>query len=216
MDGAGGQATADKVRKALTEGDMARPPELGRARRVMQDVGVRTWEQYLDKVRKGEIWGRAREVGRWPQSKGCRIAMSRDCGPKGVYRKMAQVGEGKRTAAALLWSRRGGRHYELLWLPEEEEAEAVAEAKEEDGNESAGKEEAELEVELEEERQRSGRGARRAGRGASVAGCAPTTDLGERRGMAVPGAKGSHERRGRRWGRAPHVTGNYEQDWKEC
>ena len=49
-------------------------------------------------------------------------------GSPGVYLKVAEVGEGKQTAAALLWSRRGGEHYELLWPPEEEEAEAVAEA----------------------------------------------------------------------------------------
>ena len=34
---------------------MARPTELGWARRVMRDAEVRTWEQYLDKVRKGDI-----------------------------------------------------------------------------------------------------------------------------------------------------------------
>ena len=45
---------------------------------------------------------------------------------------MAEVGAGNRTAAALLWSTRGGGHYEPLWLPEEEE---VAEAEEGDGNE---------------------------------------------------------------------------------
>ena len=61
---------------------------------------------------------------------------------------MAEVGEGKRTAAALPCSKRGGGHYELLWPPEEEE---VAEAGEGDGNESAGNEEVELEVEVEEE-----------------------------------------------------------------
>ena len=43
------------------------------------------------------------------------------------------MGEGKRTAAALLWSRRGGGHYELLWPPGEEDAEAVAEADKEAG-----------------------------------------------------------------------------------
>ena len=153
VNGLGGQAAADEVGNALTEGDMARPPESGWARRVMQDARVRTWEQYLDKVRKGEIWGGACEVGRWAQSKGCRIPMYLEWGPKGVYRKMAEVGDGKRTAASLLWSRRGGRHYELLWPPEEE---AVAEAEEGDGNESADREEVELEVEVEEEDQGSG------------------------------------------------------------
>ena len=85
VDGAGGQAAADEVRKALTEGHMARPPESGWARRVMRDAGAPTWEQYLDKVRKEEIWGRACEVGRWAQSKGCRIAMYREWGPEAVY-----------------------------------------------------------------------------------------------------------------------------------
>ena len=107
VDGAGGQAAAEEVRRALTEGDMARPPELGWAQRVMRDAGVRTWDQYLDKVRRGEIWGGACEVGRWVQSKGCRVAMYQEWGPRGVHRIMAEVGEGKRTAAVLLWSRRG-------------------------------------------------------------------------------------------------------------
>ena len=55
VDGAGGRAAAEEVRKALTEGEMARPPESGWARRVMRDAGARTWDQYLDKVRRGEI-----------------------------------------------------------------------------------------------------------------------------------------------------------------
>ena len=67
MDGAGGQAAAEEVHKALTEGDMAWPPESGWARGVMRDAGARTWEQYLDKVRKGVIWGGACEAGRWAQ-----------------------------------------------------------------------------------------------------------------------------------------------------
>ena len=117
VDGAGGQAAAEEVRKALTEGDMARPPEAGWARRVMRDAGVQTWDQYLDKVRRGEILGGACEVGRWAHSKGCRVAMYQEWGPRGVYRRMAEVGEGNRTAAALLWSRRRGGHYELLWPP---------------------------------------------------------------------------------------------------
>ena len=158
VDGAGGQAAAEEVRKALTEGDMARPPESGWAQRVMRDAGTRTWEQYLDKVRKGEIWGGACDVGRWAQNKGCRIAMYREWGPRGVYRQMAEVGEGKRTAAALLWSRRGGGHYELLCPPEEEEAEAVAEVEEGDRTESTGEEEVALEVELAEEGQETGGG----------------------------------------------------------
>ena len=80
VDGAGGQAAAEEVRRALTEGDMARPPESGWARRVMRDAGARTWDQYLDKVRRGEIWGGACEVGRWAQSKGCRVAMYQEWG----------------------------------------------------------------------------------------------------------------------------------------
>ena len=52
VDGAGGQPAGDEVPKALMEGNVARPPESGWARRVMQDTGVRTWEQYLDKVRE--------------------------------------------------------------------------------------------------------------------------------------------------------------------
>ena len=45
VDGAGGQAAADEVRRALMEGDMARPPESGWAQRVMRDAGARisTW-----------------------------------------------------------------------------------------------------------------------------------------------------------------------------
>ena len=158
VDGAGGQAAAEEVRKALTEGDMPRPPKPGWALRVMRDAGARTWEQYLDKVRKGEIWGGACEVGRWAQKKGCRIAIYRERGPEGVYGKMAEVGEGKRTAAALLWSRRGGGHSELLWPPEGEEGEALPEAEEGDGSESTGEEEVALEVELAEEGQETGGG----------------------------------------------------------
>ena len=160
VDGAGGQAAAEEVRKALTEGDMARPPELGWARRVMREAGARTWDQYLDKVRKGGIWGGACEVGIRAQSKGCRVAMYQEWGPRGVYRKMAEMGEGKRTAAALLWSRQGGGHYELLWLPGEEDAEAVAEADEEDGKESKGGTEVTMEEELAEEGPEKGAGGR--------------------------------------------------------
>ena len=105
--------------------------------------------------------------------------MYQEWGPRGIYRKMAEVGEGKRTAAALLWSRRGAGHYELLWPPEEEEAEAVAEAEEEDGAESKDEEEKAMEVELGEEGPEKGGGARRVDGGASVAGCASNTDPGE-------------------------------------
>ena len=160
VDGAGGQAAAEGVRKALTEGEMARPPESGWARRVMRDAGARTWDQYLDKVRRGEIWGGSCEVGGWAQSKGCRVAMYQEWGPRGAYRKMAEVGEGKRTAAALLWSRRGGGHYELLWPPGEEDAEAVAEADAEDGTESKGDAEVTMEEQLAEEGPEKGRGER--------------------------------------------------------
>ena len=76
--GKGGQTAADEVRKVLTEGDMARPPELGWAGWVMRKAGMRTWEQYLDKVRKGEIWGGACDFGRWAQPRGCKIALYRD------------------------------------------------------------------------------------------------------------------------------------------
>ena len=160
VDGAGWQAAAEEVRKALTEGEMARPPESGLARRVMRDAGARTWDQYLDKVRRGEIWGGACEVGRWAQSKGCRVAMYQEWGPQGVYRKMAEVGEGKRTAAALLWSRRGGGHYKLLWPPGEEDAEAVAGADTEEGTESKGDAEVTMEEELAEEGPEKGGGER--------------------------------------------------------
>ena len=160
VDGAGGQAAAEKVRRALTEGDMARPPESGWARRVMRDAAARTWDQYLDKGRRGEIWGGACEVGRWAQSKGCRVAMYQEWGPWEVYRKMEGVCEGKRTAAALLWSRRGGGHYELLWPPGEEEAEAVAEADDEDGTESKGDAEVTMEEEFAEEGPEKGGGER--------------------------------------------------------
>ena len=140
--------------------EMARPPELGWARRVMRDAGARTWDQYLDKVRRGEIWGGACEVGRWAQSRGCRVAKYQEWGPQGVYRKMAEVGEGKRTAAALLWSRRGGGHYELLWPPGEEGAEAVAGADAEEGTESKGDAEVTMVEELAEEGPEKGGGER--------------------------------------------------------
>ena len=178
VDGAGGQAAAEEVRRALTEGDMARLPESGWARSVMRDAGARTWDQYLDKVRRGEIWGGACEVGSRGQSKGCRVAMYQEWGLRGVYRKMAGSGEGKRTAAALLWTRQGGGHYELLWPLEEGEAEAVAEAEEEDGTESKGEAEVTTEEELAEERPEKG-GGKRADRGASVAGSASNTDRRE-------------------------------------
>ena len=54
VDGAGGQAAAEEVRRGLTEGDMARPPQSGWARRVMREAGAQTWDQYLEKVRRGK------------------------------------------------------------------------------------------------------------------------------------------------------------------
>ena len=125
-------------------------PRVRVARQVMRDAGVRTSEQYLDKLRKGEIWGGVCEVGRWAQRRGCKIALYTEWGPRGMYRKMADVGEGRQTAAALLWSRRGGGHYELRWPPEEEE---VAEAGEGDRSETAEVEEVALEVKFEAEGQ---------------------------------------------------------------
>ena len=126
----------------------------------MRDPGARTRNQYLDKVRRGEIWGGACEVERWAQSKGCRVAMYQEWGPQGVYRKMAEVGEGKQTAAALLWSRRGGGHYELLWPPGEEDSEAVVGADAEEGTESKGDAEVTMEEELAEEGPEKGGGER--------------------------------------------------------
>ena len=193
VDGAGGRAAAEEVRKALTEGEMARPPESGWVRRVMRDAGARTWDQYLDKVRMGEIWGGACEVGRWAQSKGCRVPMYQEWGPQGVYRKMAEVGEGKRTAAALPWSRRGGGHYELLWPPGEEDAEAVAGADAEEGTESKGDAEVTMEEELAEEGPEKGGGGKGADGGAHVAGCASNTDPGGGGEVEVPGTGGPRE-----------------------
>ena len=105
--------------------------------------------------------------------------MYQEWGPRGVYRKMTEVSEGKRTAAALLWSRRGGGHYELLWPPGKEEAEAVAEAEEEDGTETKGEAEMTMEEELAEESPEKGGGGKRADGGACVAGCTSNTDPGE-------------------------------------
>ena len=141
VEGKSRQAAAEGGRKKLSEGDMARPPESG--------------YPYLVKVRRREIWGGAWEVGRWAQRRACKIALYRESGPKGVYLRMAEAGEGRWTAAALLWSRRGGGHFELLWPPEEED---VVEAGEGDGSETEDVEEVGLEVELEAEGQGSGGG----------------------------------------------------------
>ena len=119
--------------------------------------------------------------------------MYQEWGPRGVYRKMAEVGEGKRTATALLWSRQGGGHYELLWPPGEEDAEAVAEADEEDGTESKGDAEVTMEEELAEEGPEKAGGGKRADGGAHVAGCASNTDPGEGGEVEVPGTRGSRE-----------------------
>ena len=198
VDGAGGQAAAEEVRKALTEGEMARPPESGWAWRVMRDAGARTWDQYLDKVRRGEIWGGACEVGSWAQSKGCRVAMYQEWGQRGVYRKMAEVGEGKRTAAALLWSRQGGGHYELLWPPGEEDAEAVAKADEEDGTELKGDAEVTMEQELAEEGPEKGGGGKESGRRSTCGGmCIKYRSRRGERGGGYQGQEGpGRERRG--------------------
>ena len=53
VDGAGGQAVADKVRKTLTEGDMAQSPESCWARRVMRDAGVRSGSSTWTKCARG-------------------------------------------------------------------------------------------------------------------------------------------------------------------
>ena len=66
-------------------------------------------------------------------------------GPKEVLRKMAAVGEGGREAAALLWSRGGGVHYELLQPPEDEQEEETGEG---DERERTDLEEVGIEVEL--------------------------------------------------------------------
>ena len=216
VDGAGGQAEAEEVRRALTEGDMARPPESGWARRVMRDAGARRWDQYLDKVHKAEIWGGACVVGRWAQSKGCRIAMYQEWGPRGVYRKMAEVGEGKQTAAALLWSRRGGGHYELLWPPEEEEAEAVAEAEEEDGAGSKDGEEKAMEVELAEAGPEKGeeQGGRTEEQVWQDVHQIHIQGRGER--WWYQGQEGPRRERRELGGGVQHETGNYGQDGKVC
>ena len=215
VDRAGGRAAAEEVRKALTQGQMARPRESGWARRVMRNGGARKWDQYLDKVRRGEIWGGACEVGRWAQSKGCRVAMYQEWGPRGVCWKMAEVGEGKQTAAALLWSRRGGGHYELLWPPGEADAEAVAGADAEEGTESKGDAEVTMEEELAEGGPEKGLGERErteehmwrdvhqipiqeGGRGGVT---------GDRR---APGGRGGE------WEGVQRETENYGRDGKGC
>ena len=58
------------------------------------------WEQYVDKVRNREIWGGACEVRRSAQRTGCKISLYREWVPKGVYQRMAEVGERWQMAAA--------------------------------------------------------------------------------------------------------------------
>ena len=144
LEGEDGRAAAAEARRAFTEGYMALPLQALWAQRVMRDAGVRTLAQYLHKVHTGEICGGACEVRRLAQQRGCRIAIHREWRAKRVYRKMREVGEGGRAAAALLWSRRGGGHYELLW-PAEREGEG--EEVERDKRETTDMEEVGLEVE---------------------------------------------------------------------
>ena len=145
VEGKCGQAAADEVRRALTEGGMAQRPDSGWAQRVMRDASARICAQYRHKVRTGESWGGACEVGRWEHQRGYKIAIYREWGAERVYRKMVEVEEGGRAAAALLWSRQGGGHYELLWPPEEEGGENEVEG---DNRETTDVEEVELEVEM--------------------------------------------------------------------
>ena len=58
---------------------------------------------------------------------------------------MAEVGEGGRAAAALLWSRGGGGHYGLLQRPEDEQEEETGEGHE---REKTDLEEMAIEMEL--------------------------------------------------------------------
>ena len=129
---------------------------------------------------------------------------------------MAEVGEGKRTAAALLWSRQGGGHYELLWPLGEEEAEAVAEAEEEDGTESKGEAEMTMEEELAEEGPEKGGGERERTKEQVWQDIdqIQIQERGERwwyQGQEGPG----RERRGVGGG-VQRETGNYGQDAKVC
>ena len=128
---------------------------------------------------------------------------------------MAEVREGKRTAAALLWSRRGGRHYELLWPPGEEEAEAVAEADEEEGTESKGDAEVTMEEELAEEGPEKG-GRKEIGRRSKCGRM--YIKYRSRRGVRGGGTRDKRVpgRRGGDWGGVQRETGNYGQDAKVC
>ena len=82
VEGKARQAAPQEVPRVLTEGDMAQHLESGMVQRVMRDAGVQTSAQYLDKVRTGEIWGGACELGRWAHQRGCKIAIYRERGAK--------------------------------------------------------------------------------------------------------------------------------------
>ena len=91
----------------------------------------------------------------------------------------------------------------------------MAEAEEGDGNESAGVEEVELEVEVEEEGQCRGLGKEDRPRSKCGRMCTKYRSRREARGGGTRD-KRVPLGRGGRWGRAPHVTGSYEQDGNEC
>ena len=71
VEGKSSQSAADEIRSALTEGDMAQPPEASWARRVIQEANVATWEEYLRKVFLAGYsgWGEAMKVIRRGASK---------------------------------------------------------------------------------------------------------------------------------------------------
>ena len=142
--------------------------------------------------------------------------MYQEWGPRGVYRKMAEVGEGKQTAAALLWSRRGGGHYELLWTPEEAEAEAVAGAEEGDRAESKDREERAMEVELAEAGPEKGeeQGGRTEEQVWQDVHQIQIQGRGER--WWYQGQEGPGRERREVGGGVQHETGNYGQDAKVC
>ena len=119
---------------------MAQPPESGWVQQVM-----RTWMPYLGKVPTGEICRGACEVGRLAHPRACGIALYREPAAERVYQKTLEVGEGGRAAAELLWSRRRGGHYQLLWPPEGEGNEDEVEG---DKRETTDVDEVELGVEL--------------------------------------------------------------------
>ena len=129
---------------------------------------------------------------------------------------MAEVGEGKRTAAALLWGRRGGRHYELLLPLEEVETVAVAEPEEEDGAESKGEEEMAMEVELAAEGPEKWGGGRGRTEEQVWEEVHQIQIQGSGEGWWYQGQEGpGRERRGVGGG-VQRETGNYGQDGKVC